>query len=794
MAVNAFSIVKSITFRWKLTLFIVLICGVSLSLAFAGLYIYDRLQFDQEVQHKVQNSSKLLVNSLSKFLEQNPTTTNLPLNLVEPDPQVAAAAVFSTDGKLLSKFIRLGTHESIPALHQISGLMSVDRGVVLSPIRSLVDGRSLGTLYLKADLSQADIERSDTLLRGSAIIFLAAVLLAFVVAYRLQALVTQPIIELARVSANIQRENDYSYRVGAAATGEIGELIHSFNAMLDTIQSNTSELQRAKVVAEEARERIHQSNEKLEEANRTLEARVEDRTRLLAKAVDDAEEASKAKSTFLAKMSHELRTPLNAIIGYSEMLQEDARDEGATRTADDLDKVLNAARHLLGLINDVLDISKIEAGKMELFLETFPLSKIIGDVATTISPLIDKKGNRLVLDFPANIGTMHADATKLRQMLLNLLSNASKFTENGTVTLRATRITGIGNDIIELAIVDTGIGMTPTQLSRLFQAFSQADASTSSKYGGTGLGLAISKQFAQMMKGDITVSSIAGTGSTFLIRLPANVQSGQPKVIQTSEKLTRSPFPTEEKARILLIEDDKEIRQVLSTLLSENGYFPVQADSAEHGLALAAQQVPILVVLDVSLAGIDGWTVLTKLQDDPKLTDIPVIILGAATDTDMALSLGATAIVNKPVDAARLTAEIAMLITPLDHNHVLVVEDDADSRTLITRTLERETWPYRAVANGKAALRTLQQSTPAIILLDLKMAGMNGFELLERVQKNPDWAKIPVVIISSMDITQETRANLTPRALAILRKGEFSRDELANLIRPAMESTELAKN
>jgi signal transduction histidine kinase/DNA-binding response OmpR family regulator len=785
--------VKSITFRWKLTLFIVLICGVSLSLAFAGLYIYDRLQFSQEVQRKLESTSKLLVSSLAKVLEQNPTTTDLGLNLVAADPQVAAAAVFSTDGKLLSQYVRAGTRESIPGLDRMPGLLSTERAVLLSPIRMPFGTRSFGTLYLKAELSQADIERSSTLLRGSAIIFLAAVLLAFVVAYRLQALVTQPIIELARVSADIQRERDYSYRVGAAATGEIGELIHSFNAMLDTIQSNTSELQRAKVVAEEARERIHQSNEKLEEANRTLEARVEDRTRLLAKAVDDAEEASKAKSTFLAKMSHELRTPLNAIIGYSEMLQEDARDEGATRTADDLDKVLNAARHLLGLINDVLDISKIEAGKMELFLETFPLSKIIGDVSATISPLIEKKRNQLVLDFPENIGTMHADATKLRQMLLNLLSNASKFTENGTITLRATRTTGVGNDIIEFAIIDTGIGMTPTQLSRLFQAFSQADASTASKYGGTGLGLAISKQFAQMMKGDITVSSIAGIGSTFLIRLPANVQSAQPKVIQSNQKLTHSPFAAQDQARILLIEDDKEVRQVLADLLTENGYALVQADSGQHGLDLAAQQVPDLIVLDASLSGVDGWTVLTKLQDNPKLSDVPVIILGTASDTDMALSLGATTIVSKPIDAARLTAEIAMLITPLGTNHVLVVEDDEDSRTLISRTLERENWPYRAVASGKAAFRTLQQSAPAVILLDLKMAGMNGFELLDRIQKNPAWSKIPVIVISSMDIAQETGTNLTPRALAILRKGQFSRDELADLIRPVIQSGQLAK-
>ena len=782
---------KSLTFRWKLTLFIVLICGVSLSLAFVGLYIYDVRQSNLEVQRRIGSSRQLLVDSLTSILEQNPDATDLPLSLVAPDPQVAAAAVFSKNGKLLAQFIRPGVREIIPPAQRISGLMSTERAVIWSPI--IHGNRTLGTLYLKGEMSQAEIDRSSNLLQGYAIIFLVAVLLAFAVAYRLPALITQPIIELARVSANIQRERDYSYRVGVAATGEIGDLIQSFNAMLDTIQSSTSELKRAKVVAEEARERIHQTNEQLEESNRTLEARVEDRTRLLAKAVKDAEEASKAKSTFLAKMSHELRTPLNAIIGYSEMLQEDASDAGDTRTADDLDKVLSAARHLLGLINDVLDISKIEAGKMELFLETFPLTKVIGEVATTISPLIDKKGNRLVLDYPPDIGTMHADATKLRQMLLNLLSNASKFTEKGTITLRVSRIIGIGGDIIELAIVDTGIGMTPTQLARLFQAFSQADASTASKYGGTGLGLAISKQFAQMMKGDITVSSIAGTGSSFVIRLPANVQTGQPKVIQSSDKLTRSPFPVQSKAKLLLIEEDEETRKALVDLLETSGYDPIQAPSGQEGLDLAAQQNPELIILDVALTGLDGWTVLTKLQDNAALTDIPVIILSATTDTDMALSLGATAVINKPVDAVGLTAEIAMLLTPFARNQVLLVEDDPNSRTLITRMLERENWILRTAANGKAALRVLKKNHPAIILLDLKMAGMNGFELLELMHKNPEWTKIPVIIISSMDLTQEMRANLAPRVLAILQKGQFSREELADLIRPAVESSLLAE-
>jgi signal transduction histidine kinase/DNA-binding response OmpR family regulator len=783
---------KSLTFRWKLTLFIVLICGVSLSLAFAGLFIYDVQQSNQEVQRRVENTRRLLVENLGSLLAQNAKPNDLPLNMVSADTQIAAAAVYSSNQKLLAQYVRQGARESIPLAPSISGLFNTRRDVVWSPIRS--GFRDVGTLYLKVELTQADMDRSSNLLRGYAIIFLAAVTLAFAVAYRLQGLMTQSITELARVSADIQREGNYSYRVGVTASGEIGELIESFNAMLDTIQSNTSELQRAKVAAEEARERIHQTNDQLEEANRTLEARVEDRTKLLAKAVKDAEEASKAKSSFLAKMSHELRTPLNAIIGYSEMLQEDARDDGDTRTAEDLDKVLNAARHLLGLINDVLDISKIEAGKMELFLETFPLPAIIREVAATVSPLIGKKGNKLALEFPEDIGTMHADATKLRQMLLNLLSNASKFTEQGTITLRVSRLAGMGGDIIELAIIDTGIGMTPEQLARLFQAFSQADASTASKYGGTGLGLAISKQFAQLMKGDISVSSVAGTGSTFTIRLPANVQTGQPKVINIGQKLTKSPFPLETKATVLVIDDDEEIRAVIAELLEVSGYLSILASSGQQGLDLAAAKPPAVILLDVMMPGMDGWTVLTKLQNNPKLADIPVVVLSGVADTDMALSLGAAAVVGKPVDAGRLTAEIAMQLSPLARGFVLLVEDDADSRTLVTRMLERESWKFRTAANGHAALRVLKTGRPAIMVLDLKMAGMNGFELLEIMNKNPDWSTIPVVIVSSMDITQEMKDYLTPRVVAILQKGRFSREELAELLRPSIQSCALAQN
>ena len=784
---------KRLPFRWKLILFIVLICGVSLSLAFAGLYFYEDREFNTEVQRRVENSRRLMVENLVSRLQQDPNATDLPLKVLGTDSQIVALAVFTPDNRLLATYVRPGSNEIIPPPQRISGLFSDERAVVWTPIRS--GQRNLGTLYIKAELTQDDLDRFNNLLRGSGIIFFFSVLLAFMVAYRLQGLITRPITELARVSADIQRNRDYSQRVEVTASGEIGELLESFNAMLDTIQSNTTDLELARVVAVEAREKIRQSNEQLEEANRTLEGRVQDRTKLLAKAVQDAEEASKAKSTFLAKMSHELRTPLNAIIGYSEILQEDAQDEGDTRTAEDLDKVLSAARHLLGLINDVLDISKIEAGKMELFLENFELTKLIREVASTVSPLIGKKGNKLAIECPPDIGSIHADATKLRQILLNLLSNASKFTEHGTVTLRVTRLPGVVTDIIELAIIDTGIGMTPEQLTRLFQAFSQADASTTSKYGGTGLGLAISKQFAQMMKGDITVTSIAGTGSTFLVRMPANVQTGSPKVVHTTDhKLTKSPFPSTTRPRILIVDDDKEIRNVVAELLDFSGYETYQAASGKQGLEMAEEKLPDMILLDVMMPGMDGWTVLTKLQANPKLADIPVIVLSAVGDTDMALSLGGATVLLKPVDAGRLTAEIAAQLSPLARCYVLLVEDDPDSRIIITRMLEKEGWQFRSAANGNAALRVLKKGRPVAIVLDLKMAGMNGFELLEILQKTPAWADIPVIVVSSIDMTQDMKDYLSSRVVAILRKGQFNREELTELIRPAVQSCALAEN
>ncbi|MFI5356749.1 MAG: hybrid sensor histidine kinase/response regulator [Opitutales bacterium] len=393
-------------------------------------------------------------------------------------------------------------------------------------------------------------------------------------------------------------------------------------------------------MAEDAREKIHHVNLQLEEANHTLEDRVTARTRELAQATKTAEEANRSKSAFLAKMSHELRTPLNAIIGYSEMMLEDAKDEGNTTTADDLGKVLGAARHLLGLINDVLDISKVEAGRMELYIQSFDIDAVVSDVATTIAPLVEKKGNTLYVECPPDIGVMQADSTKIRQMLLNLLSNACKFTEKGSITLAMERLPD--NHSISMKVSDTGIGMSPEQMGRIFQAFSQADSSTASKYGGTGLGLAISRQFAQLMGGDITVESTPGVGTTFTVKLPlqvlpldaapapeATLAETLPATVQTGS-LSVPTDPARSSANggydVLLVEDDPATRDVMRRILERREWKVQTAANGQQALLALDKGLPATIVLDLKMPIMNGFQFLDRLRTRPEWIKIPVFV------------------------------------------------------------------------------------------------------------------------------------------------------------------------
>ena len=493
----------------------------------------------------------------------------------------------------------------------------------------------------------------------------------------------------------------------------------------------------------------------------------------LLRARHDAEQANSAKSQFLASMSHELRTPLNAIIGYSEMLQEDATDRGDPSSIPDLQKIHSAGKHLLALINDVLDLSKIEAGKMELFLESFDIAPLVDQVATTVRPLVEKNANRLTVQCAEGVGAMHSDATRLRQVLLNLLSNASKFTDHGQITLDVTRD---GGDVV-FRVRDTGIGMTPDQLSRLFEAFTQAEASTAAKYGGTGLGLAISRRFCQLMGGDVAVESTAGKGSVFTVRIPASGPALAGDAVDGAHT-RRGTGGT-----VLVIDDDAAARDLVSRFLEKQGLAVEVAVDGRAGLQAARDRHPDVITLDVVMPGLDGWSVLTALKGDPATADIPVVMLSMVDERNLGIALGAAEYLTKPIERDQLLRVLRRYGRPGAARRVLVVEDDALTRAALGRAMQGEGWEVALAEHGRAGLERMAACVPDLILLDLMMPEMNGFEFLEALRGHDAWRSVPVVVITAKDLTDAERRRLNGGVQRVVAKGGQGFEALAAAVR-----------
>ena len=513
----------------------------------------------------------------------------------------------------------------------------------------------------------------------------------------------------------------------------------------------------------------------IERLSATLDRALE-RTRLKGR-VSELQETDRVKSEFLASISHELRTPLNSIIGYTELVIDGVYGPAPAAQAQALGRVTSSARALLILINDVLDLSKLNAGMMTMHPEDFEVAELLEDVRQTISVLAVEKGLALRAQAPAGL-RVRADKSKLRQILLNLAGNAVKFTDKGSVEIQASFAPHTRR--LSLSVVDTGHGISPEDQKKLFTQFQQIEGTTVRRHGGTGLGLSIVKKLAELMGGGVTVVSAPGKGATF----SAVVSVESPQQVPTCEPKTGAKL-------VLIIEDDPPTSDQLRAALEAEGYATATAHSGEEGLALAKNLKPYAITLDIMLPRLDGWSILQALKAAPQTATIPVLVVTEGENRDLGYSLGATEWFAKPPDYSTFLARLNALDAPKGRR-ILVADDDPDVAEFLKIALTAEGYRVTCAGSGRRALSSMREQAPDLAFVDLGMPDMDGTAILSAMEAEPALSRVPVIVLTGRKLSAADKAALGKRAESVLQKGTTGVEEMLTAIRSRLAKMEEA--
>jgi len=769
----------------RLTWMNMLVSGTALIMACAAFVTYDMVTFRETMVRNLSTQAQIIgSNAVSALVFNDSQSAENTLKALKASPDILSAVIYSPDARPFASYLRDsgGQIPTPPSISSEQTEIHLVRNNEMVLVRSIVfQGKPTGTVYIRSDVEELD-RRLKRYAGIAAIVLLASLIAALVVSSIFRRAVAEPIVHLAEVARIVSRDKNYSVRATSTRSrGELAFLMDAFNEMLTQIEQSEGALRKAH---DELEQRVRERTAELETAKSELEVF----SQSILRAKEEVERASKFKDQFLSTMSHELRTPLNAVLGFSDLLAEERYGSLNDRQKRYVSNIHSGGQHLLKLISDILDLSKIEAGRMDLAIQEVPIELAFAEVLSTLKPLAEKKSQTLSQNAEADVIVL-ADITRLKQMLMNLAGNAIKFTpEGGRIELGAHEMNGQ----IRVEVRDTGPGIPPEERDQIFQAFYRL-RQAGGAIEGTGLGLAITQRLAELHGSTLGLESQSGQGSCFYFSLPVG-----PSPRQSQAREIKFKTIVGKALKVLVIEDDRDAAQLIQANLSSAGYETVVCNNPEDAAKEAAEMQPDVVTLDLLMKPASGWEVLLQLKRNLRTTYIPVIVISIVDQPAIGTSLGADEYLVKPVDRASLLAAVRRCLAlkqgPSPQRPILVVEDDTPTREVVAELLTAQGYAVATAEDGEQARAQMDAGLPELVILDLMLPKVSGFELLAEWRSKPRTADLPVFVLTSKDLTIEEEQYLRKHAESLFHKQQSWRQQLSEQLQRVLRNAPAVKS